>query len=513
MHLNKQLLEKTKEALLCVLPITAIVLLLSITIAPLEAGILVLFLFGALLLVVGMGFFTLGVDMSMIPMGEGIGQKMSRAKHIAGAIVIFFLLGLLTTLAEPDLAVLATQLPGVPDEVIMLTVAVGVGLFLVLAALRIQKRLPLPYILVGLYILVFILAFFIPDSFIPVSFDAGGVTTGPVTVPFIMALGIGIASGKTDKNSGSDSFGLISLCSIGPILSVMILGICYNPSDISYAAAPLPAISTTQDVALYFLNAFPDYLKEVTTALAPIALCFLIFQLFTHRFRTRQLMRIAAGVVYTYIGLVLFLTGVSVGFMPSGQYIGGSIASGSHPWLLLPLGMLIGYFLVKAEPAVAILTKQVEEVSNGSISQHSIRISLSVGVSASVGIAMLRILTGVNILWFLIPGYTISLIMTFFVPAIFTGVAFDSGGVASGPMTTTFLLPFSMGACRALGGDLMADAFGIVAMVAMTPLLTIQVLGLTARVRHLAARKRLKLRVENVEDTIFYYDSEQEVSG
>ena len=508
MHLNKQFLEKTKEALLSVLPITAIVLLLSITIAPLETGILVLFLFGAFLLVIGMGFFTLGVDMSMIPMGEGIGQKMSKSRHILGPVIIFFLLGLLTTLAEPDLAVLATQLPGVPDQVIMVTVALGVGLFLVIAAMRIRKKFPLPYLLVGLYLLVFILAFFIPDSFIPVSFDAGGVTTGPVTVPFIMALGIGIASSKTDKNAGGDSFGLISLCSVGPILSVMILGICYNPSDISYAAAPIPEISTTGDAAGYFLHAFPDYLKEVIIALAPIALCFLLFQLFTHRFRKRQLIRVAAGVVYTYIGLVLFLTGVNVGFMPSGQYIGASIASGVHPWLLLPLGMLIGYFIVKAEPAVAVLTKQVEEVSNGSISQNSIRISLSIGVSASVGIAMLRILTGVNILWFLIPGYAISLIMTFFVPSIFTGVAFDSGGVASGPMTTTFLLPLAMGACRALGGDLMTDAFGIVAMVAMTPLFTIQVLGLAAKVRHQVARKRLKLRMENVEDCIIYYDQE-----
>lgn len=512
MHLNKQLLTKTKESLLSVLPITFIVLLLCITIAPLEPGIFVLFLFGALLLIIGMGFFTLGVDMSMIPMGEGIGHQMTKSKHTFFPIIVFFLLGLLTTLAEPDLAVLARQLPGVPDMVLMVTIAVGVGLFLVIAAQRIRHKFPLPYLLVGFYIIIFVLSYFIPDIFVPVSFDAGGVTTGPVTVPFIMALGFGIASVRTDKDTGSDSFGLVSLCSIGPILSVMILGLFYRPSDISYSTTQIPQVLSTRDVAGQFLHAFPEYLREVSLALVPIAGCFLLFQLFTRRFRKKQVIRIGAGFVYTYIGLVLFLTGVNVGFMPSGQYIGGTLSSGSHPWLLIPLGMLIGYFIVKAEPAVAVLTKQVEEISNGSISQSSIRISLSIGVSASVGIAMLRILTGVNILWFLIPGYAISLIMTFFVPGIFTGVAFDSGGVASGPMTTTFLLPFAMGACEALGGNLMTDSFGIVAMVAMTPLLTIQVLGLTAKIRHQVARKRLKLRMEQAQDCILYFDQAQEVN-
>lgn len=489
-----------------VLPITAIVFLLSITIAPLDPGTLVLFLFGAVLLVIGMGFFTLGVDMSMIPMGEGVGVELSRQKGLLIPVAVYFLLGVLTTIAEPDLQVLAEQVPAIPNMTLILTVAVGVGLFLVIATLRIRKAVPLRRLLLGFYFVVFALAALTPASFIPVSFDSGGVTTGPITVPFIMALGLGIASTRNDKNSASDSFGLVSLCSIGPILSVLILGIVYQPDQASHSSAEIPDIVTTADAARYFLDSFPSYFQEVALALVPIAGLFVVFQIITRRFRVNRLIRIALGLVYTYIGLVMFLCGVNVGFMPAGQLIGATVASGARPWLLVPIGMLIGYYIVKAEPAVAVLTKQVEEVSNGSISHKAMGHALSIGVCVSVGLAMVRVLTGLNIFWLLIPGYAISLGLTFFVPSIFTGIAFDSGGVASGPMTATFLLPFAMGACTALGGNIMTDAFGIVAMVAMTPLVTIQIMGLSSEVRHKLARRRLRVHMERAEDAVLYFD-------
>ena len=343
-------------------------------------------------------------------------------------------------------------------------------------------------------------------DFIPVSFDSGGVTTGPITVPFIMALGLGIASARSDANSASDSFGLISLCSIGPILAVLLLGICYQPQEAAYTLPQLPDLATTADAAQCFLSALPHYFQEVAQALAPIAGMFVLFQAITRRFRTGQLLRMAAGLIYTYLGLVLFLCGVNVGFMPAGSFLGAAVAQSAQPWLLIPAGMLVGYFIVKAEPAVAVLTKQVEEVSNGSISHTAMGRALSVGVCVSVGLAMVRVLTGLNILWLLVPGYAISLSLTFLVPPIFTGIAFDSGGVASGPMTATFLLPFAMGACSALGGNILTDAFGIVAMVAMTPLVTIQTMGLYSLVRHKLARRRLIYHMERVEDTIAYFD-------
>ncbi len=502
---NKLLLEKVYESIAAVLPITAIVLILSISIAPLAPGTWTLFFFGALLLIFGMGLFTLGVDMSMIPMGEGIGVMMSKAKKYAIPLVICFVLGVVITIAEPDLTVLANQVPSIPNMVLILTVAVGVGLFLMLAQIRIRRQIPLSYLLVFFYGLIFILAFIIPKNFVPVSFDSGGVTTGPITVPFIMALGIGMASIRSDKNSSTDSFGLTALCSVGPILAVMILGICYKPEDAAYAPVPLVELDTTKEVAREFLRAFPHYAEEVAIAIIPIVIMFLIFQAISRRFHKHQILRIVLGLIYTYIGLVMFLTGVNVGFMPAGQFIGQSLAGGNTPFLLIPIGALIGYYIVKAEPAVRVLTKQVEEITNGSISQKSMGTALSIGIAVSVGLAMLRILTGLDIMYFLVPGYAISLIMTFFVPQIFTGIAFDSGGVASGPMTTTFLLPLAMGACEAAGGNILTDAFGIVAMVAMTPLLTIQLMGLYSKLKKKLA-KHQQISLEYLDDCIVFFD-------
>ncbi len=503
---NEQLQEKVHESVASVMPITVIVLLLCISIAPMTPGILTLFLFGAIMLIAGMGFFTLGADMSMIPMGEGIGAQMSKAKKVYLPLFICLALGIIITIAEPDLQVLAQQVPAIPNMTLILTVAVGVGIFLVIAEVRMLLKVPLSYLLLGFYIIVFGLAFVAPDSFIPVSFDSGGVTTGPITVPFIMALGIGMASVRSDKNSTGDSFGLISLCSIGPILSVLILGICFKPESAVYTPVAITDLETTKDAALEFVKALPLYAEEVAFALIPIAILFVLFQVIFRRFHSRQLIRIVSGFVYTYLGLVLFLTGVNVGFMPAGQYIGSVIAGSSYSWVLIPIGMLIGYYIVKAEPAVQVLTRQVEDVTNGAVSRKSIYLSLSIGIAFSVGMSMLRILTGLNILWILIPGYVVALVLTFFVPQIYTGIAFDSGGVASGPMTATFLLPLAMGACEVLGGNIMTDAFGIVAMVAMTPLVTIQVMGLIGNLKMKAAKKRLHEKLKDMEDSIVYFD-------
>ena len=508
LRISEPLKEKIFESIAAVVPITIIVFLLSISITPLRTGTFLLFLFGALMLILGMGLFTLGADMAMIPMGEGIGVSLSKARNRWLPLLVCLLLGVLITIAEPDLQVLAEQVPAIPNMTLILTVATGVGIFLVVAQLRMMFKIPLSYTLLFFYLIVFILAYFTPNTFIPVSFDSGGVTTGPITVPFIMALGIGMASVRSDKNSSNDSFGLIALCSIGPILSVLILGVFYNPEEAVYTSKTLAELSTTKAVAKEFMIAFPAYMKEVGIALMPIVGLFWGFQLIFRRFHGIGLLKIVAGLVYTYLGLVLFLTGVNVGFMPAGQYIGAQIAASSFSEFLVPIGMVIGFFVVKAEPAVKVLTKQVEEVSNGFISQKSIEHSLSIGVALSVGLSMLRILTGISIMWFLIPGYVISLVLTFVVPQIFTGIAFDSGGVASGPMTATFLLPLAMGACEAVGGNILTDAFGIVAMVAMTPLLTIQILGLTGRIKSYMAQKHVTVTPSYVEDSILYFEED-----
>ena len=502
MHLLR---EKMAESLSAVLPITAIVLLLSITIAPVSSGVLVLFLFGSLLLIFGMSLFTMGAGMSMQPMGEGIGVQISKFRKLPLPLIICFALGVIITIAEPDLTVLAEQIPSIPNMVLILAVAIGVGLFLVVALLRTALGIPLSRLLLLFYLAVFVLAAFAPADFIPAAFDSGGVTTGPITVPFIMALGIGMVSIRSDKKSSDDSFGLVALCSIGPILSVLILSICYEPSATTTETV-IRDIVDTRDAIREFVTAFPHYAKEVLIALLPVVGVFVVFQMIARRYQLHQLLRIGSGFLYTYAGLVMFLTGANVGFMPAGKLIGEEIAGSSYKFLLIPVGMLVGYFIVAAEPAVHVLKKQVEEISSGRITQTSIGIGLSVGVAVSVGIAMLRILTGIPLMWFMIPGYAISLLISFFVPPLYTGVAFDSGGVASGPMTTTFLLPFAVGACTAVGGNLLTDAFGIVAMVAMTPLITIQLIGLYAQIKHRAQRRRTADRLSRVDDGILYYD-------
>ena len=475
--------EKINESLASVLPISAVVLVLSMTIAPLSAGTMVMFLFGALMLVFGMGLFTVGVDLAMMPMGEGVGVQISKSHRIWVSLGVCFLLGALITVAEPDLQLLARQVPSIPNNVLIFSVAAGVGLFLAISLLRSVFSFKLSHALLISYIITFALTALAPADFIPVSFDSGGVTTGPITVPFIMALGIGLTAIRSDKNSHADSFGLIALCSVGSVLAVLILGIFYSPEDAAGSTIKFLEVASTREATRMIIHELPHYAEEVAVAILPLAAVFALFQLISRRFRKSQLKRIAIGLIYAYVGLVLFLTGVNEGFMSAGYLLGSGIASSNSPWLLVPLGMLIGYFIVAAEPAVHVLNKNVEEITSGSITAKEMQIGLSVGVALSVGLAMVRILTGISIMWFLIPGYAFALGLTFCVPEMFTGVAFDSGGVASGPMTAAFLSPLAMGACEALGGNMLTDAFGIVSMVAMTPLVTIQLLGIVGRLR------------------------------
>ena len=527
------LIGSLKEALQSVLPICAIVLILTVTLAPIFAGIMIMFLFGAILIIAGMSIFTIGSNISMQPFGDGMGIMIGKSKRKFLPLLICFAVGFLITIAEPDLTVLAEKIildlfdsEFLNGWVLIICVALGVGIFLAVALIRIRRNIPLAYILVPLYGIALVLATlpFITGNrigsteFIPTAFDSGGVTTGPITVPFIMALGAGIASMRKDKNSSQDSFGLVSLCSIGPILSVLILGLIRSPRVDDGGTNPLDFASfNTQEAFLAFFNfetGILVYVKEVALAFLPIVGMFLLFQLIFRRFNKTQVLKICVGFIYTYIGLVLFLTGANIGFMPAGQLIGNNLASaGWVKWLLIPIGMILGYFVVAAEPAVHTLKKQVSEITNGAISEKAIGLALSIGVAVSVGISMVRILTGLSILPVLIIGYIIPLVITFFVPPIYTGIAFDSGGVASGPMATTFILPFAIGACSALGGNILESAFGIVAMIAMTPLITIQVLGLIGKIKQDKLLKKIHREIEQIDDGICYYDEEVSVNA
>ncbi len=495
--------DKLVESLKSVLPIALIVLALSITIVPMSTGDMFLFLVGVVCLIIGMSLFTAGAEMSMQQLGSKIGSTVGGSKKVWLIAFVSFLIGILVTISEPDLVILAEQVNGMDNMVLILTVSVGVGIFLAIAVMRIVFNWSLTAIMIGFYSLAFILAFFVDESFLCLSFDSGGVTTGPMTVPFIMSIGAGVSMSKLSGDDRGDSFGITGLCSIGPIIAVLVLGIVMKVEG-TYTPNLNAPVEDTREGVVRYLHGFGEHALDVLIALAPIIVFAILFQLISHAFNKGQLIKMGVGIAYVLVGLAIFLTGANVGFLPIGTTIGGGLASIDGGWLLIPISMLLGYFIVKAEPSVYVLNKLVETMSAGAISGKTTGLGLSIGVSAALGLAALRIITGINILWFLIPGYIIALTLSFFVPKIFVGISFDSGGVASGTMMSAFVLPLCMGACNQLGGNVMTDAFGCVAFVAMAPIIAIQLCGFFYKVK---SEERVRKFVSASESFIDYeYD-------
>ena len=499
----KELWAKIKEALVSTLPITAIVYLLALT--PwfdFSQTELVTFTVGAVLLVVGIGLFSLGADLAMTPMGSHVGAGLSRQKKLGLLLSVCFVLGMLITIAEPDLQVLAKQVSAVMNGTLLIyAVGVGVGAFLLVAILRIVFRKQLSLIMMLFYMLLFALALMLVvnnnAALMPLAFDSGGVTTGPITVPFIMALGVGISSVLGDRHSQDNSFGLVALCSIGPVLAVLVLGI-FSGNDLTYA---VPDYVVYNDILNSFLTTAGHTAKEIAIALGLIVAFFLICQCIFLKLPRKRLLKIAVGVVFTYIGLVMFLTGVNVGFMPIGYKLGYELAAVNR-WLIVGIGLLMGVLVVLAEPAIHVLNAQVEEVTGGYVSRKSMMMGLCIGVGAAITLSVIRIIFDFSIVYYVIPGYFISLSLSLFVPPVYTAIAFDSGGVASGPMTSGFILPFATGVCMCLQGEaaVLRDAFGVVALVAMAPLITIQLLGFKAIVSERIAEKRAMKRILDADD-------------
>ncbi|MDR1263539.1 MAG: DUF1538 domain-containing protein [Oscillospiraceae bacterium] len=491
--MGEALKQKFRESLRSVLPITAVVCALCFFVVPLRLDAMMLFLCGAAMLVVGLGVFTLGADMAMSRMGERIGAHITKRRSLPLLLIIAFIVGFIVTIAEPDLTVLAEKFQALPNWTIIISVALGVSVFMAVAMWRMVYRVSLRMLLLICYAAIIPLSFFVPKEFIAAAFDSGGVTTGAITVPFMLAMGAGVASVRSDSESVSDSFGMVALCSVGPILVMLLLGLIIKPESSVYERVVLPVITNTTVLFSEFLRSSAAYFKDVFISLFPLVAFYALFQaVFIRKADKHDLVRTFVGVLYTYVGLVIFLTGVNVGFMPAGTYLGEELAKASYRWILIPLGLLIGYFIVATEPAVHALNHQVEEMTDGAIRGSTIQIGLGVGVGISVALSMVRVLTGLSLYWIIVPGYSIAMIMTRFSPKIFTAIAFDSGGVASGPMTATFLLPFAIGACTSLGGDISSDAFGLVALVAMTPLITIQAIGIYYDVRQRRAVSELE---------------------
>ena len=499
----KELREKIKEALISALPVTAVVYVLAMTpLFDLSATELITFTVGAVLLILGIGLFSMGADLAMTPMGTHVGSGLSRQKKMSLLLGVCFVLGMLITIAEPDLQVLANQVSAVMNGTVLIyAVGLGVGAFLVVAILKIVFRRSLSQILMLFYMLLFAMALMLVVSgnepLLPMAFDSGGVTTGPITVPFIMALGVGISNVLGDKRSKDNSFGLVSLCSVGPILAVLVLGI-FSRNDLTYQ---VPDYTVSEDILGAFLHTAVHTCKEVAIALGLIVVFFLICQILFLKLPKRQLLRIAVGVVFTYAGLVIFLTGVNVGFMPIGYKLGNTLAQGNSAFLI-GFGLCIGVLTVLAEPAIHVLNEQVEDVTGGLVSKKSMMIGLCIGVGMSIALSMIRIVFDFSLVYYVIPGYFIALALSLFVPPVYTAIAFDSGGVASGPMTSGFILPFAVGACVGLQGEaaVLRDAFGVVALVAMTPLITIQLLGFRGIVAEKVNERRAMKRILDADD-------------
>ncbi|HHY36493.1 MAG TPA: DUF1538 domain-containing protein [Firmicutes bacterium] len=501
--MGKLLLDKLRESVSSIGSIVILVLLLNISVAPKPLGKgIALFLVSAFLMVFGIALFNLGVDISLIPVGEHLGSSIVKSRNLFLIVALTFVLGVFVTVAEPDLIIMAGQVSGVPDNLIIIVVAVGVGLALATAFLRILFQVPLSSILLVCYLGAFVLSRFTGTEFLSIAWEAGAVTTGPILVPFIMAFGLGLASVRGDKTSEEDGFGLVALTLIGPIIAVLVLGIFFSPSGGS--ALAVPELQSFSDIIALYTSNVGQYFGQVAVALFPIYLVFALFQVWRLHLPTKTILKILVGTVYTYMGLVLFLASANIGFMPAGYQLGGVLVQKISPMSLMLVGFAIGFLVVSAEPAVFVLKRQVEDVTEGVISGKTMGLGLSIGVGLAVAFAMLRVVSGLSLLFFIVPGYLLALILSFYIPPLFTSIAFDSGAVASGPLAATFMLSLALGASESRGGNIFTDAFGIVALVAMLPVITISFFGLAYTI------KSSRLERETVipaEDTIIDLDA------
>lgn len=494
----KELKKNLHSAALTILPIVFIVQIITLII-PVKTGVLVSFLISSVLLIFGSALFTFGAEISMELIGNKIGKDLVKSKKVILILIVSFIIGTVVTIAEPDLLVLAEQLTSIPSWLLIIIISLGVGLCTLLASARSLFGWDLNIMLIIGFIAIFILMLFVPKDFIPVAFDSGGVTTGTISIPFILTLGIGLVANRIDSKAKEESFGLVGLASTGPIIMVLLLGLFMNYDG-----------GMGFDNSIYTNFSFMNYItqlgicfKDVLMAISPILIVFVIYQLITRRTSKIEMHKIVFGSILTVLGLTIFLVASNVGFLNMGYYIGEYIAGTVYKKLLIPIIMILAFFISIAEPAVVILIDQVEEFTEGGISKGMLKISLALGVALAAGLAMYRVFSGTSFMIYALIGYGIALILTFFIPKVFTAIAFDAGGATGGSLTTTFLLPIAIGACYTLGGNVYTDAFGLASMVSLIPIITVEITGLMYEFK-----TRILTRVENLDDSIIEYEWE-----
>lgn len=467
----KNFMLKLKESFMAVFPITLVIFALVLFFVPTETNEIAKLAVSAVLLLLGMALFTMGADGAMEELGKNVGATLSKSKKLWFMILCSFVIGFMITFAEPDLMVLANQVADYSSLsnvwLFISTVSLGVGIFLMFAILKLVFKWRLSVILAIAYGLIIVLSFFVPQQFMPIAFDSGSVTTGPISVPFLMSFGLGLSAVRSGKNE-DDSFGLIALSSAGPILAVMVLSLFLEPS----AGVVVPEVATSMGVFEEIGHALLSYLGDVALILLPIIVLFVIFQIFAFKFPKQKVLKMCMGFAYTFIGITMFLAGVECGYLPMGTAIGQFLGGLDFNWIAIPIGFGLGACAILAEPALQVLKKQVEEITGGVIKQKVIVIVVCIGVACSVACAVMQSMYNFSLLYIIIPVYLISIGLAFFNTNLFTAVAFDSGGVATGAMAVSFTLPMVIG-LSAEG----ASGFGTIALIAAFPILSMQILG------------------------------------
>ena len=496
----KEFKKNLYDAAATILPIVFIVQIITLII-PVDRDVLISFLMSSVMLIFGSALFSFGADLSMVHIGNKIGRDLIKSKKVLLILIVSFIIGTVVTIAEPDLLVLAEQLTSIPNWLLIIIISLGVGICVLLASARAIFGWNLNTMLIIGFFIIFLLMFLVPKDFIPVAFDSGGVPTGTISIPFILTLGMGLVASRIDKKAKEESFGLVALASTGPIIMVLLLGLFTNyESGMSFDSS----IYTDFSFSNYFIQLIKCF-KEVLLAVSPIVVVFIVYNFITKgkRVRKSELHRIVLGILLTIIGLTVFLIAANVGFLNMGYYIGNYITGTSYKYVLIPVTMILAFFIAIAEPAVVVLLDQIEEFSEGSISNTMLKVALAIGVSIAAGLSIYRVFSGTSFMIYAFVGYGIALLFTFFIPKVFTAIAFDAGGATGGSLTTTFLLPIAIGACVSLGGNVYIDAFGLASLVSLVPIITVELVGLMYEVK-----TKIITRVENIDDSIVDYNWE-----
>ena len=501
-NINMKFFNILKEVFVSSLPLALVIILVCGFIAPMETAFDYVRLgVGYLSVVLGQSLFLVGLDISILPIGKLVGSSLIKLKK-AGVIIFFgVLFGLFATVAEPALAILARQthiiMKGVNELVFVWVMSAGVGVFVGFSLFRIIKNLNIKLVFAILYFITFIVVIFVPEQFVALAFDGSGATTGDVSVPFILTLGLGVSATMSKTKTSDDTFGIIGLASVGPILALFIYGIVLK---VMHGGDMPPSSTYDLHAADQAGEIILSNLEGVALALIPIVLAFLPFQIFLIKLRKREFIEILLGSVAVYLGLLIFLSGIDFGFAFAGKYIGEVLLHEANPgwyrWILLVVGFVLGFAITLSEPAVTVLGEQLEEITNGHIRKFTLRMTLAIGIGFAAVISMVKILTQINILWFLIPLYIISIVMAKFSPKLFVGLAFDSGGVTGGALTSAFLTPLTLGMAQTVANasgpgsqSILTNGFGVIAFISVTPLIAVQALGMIYDIRMRKSQK------------------------